>query len=133
MHQVAVESWDSLLKSSPFLCLQLALVRLIYNEIEWIAGNVHSDKWEKYLVVSSGRDMQHNISYSVIRNNTGGAISYSSAGEVNPTLTVERNQFDLNGKILYGNFTTSKAAVVLDLQNTPTVYFKVLTSLTSYC
>ncbi|CAG0896137.1 unnamed protein product [Darwinula stevensoni] len=74
--------------------------------------------------ISFGRDMQHNISYSVIRNNTGGAISYSSAGEVNPTLTVERNQFDMNGKLLYGNFTTSKAAVVLDLQNTPNVYFK---------
>jgi hypothetical protein len=69
--------------------------------------------------------VQHNISYSLLKDNGQGAISYASAGEVNPAVTMEWNQFNNNCKKLYGNFTTCQAAVDLDIQNTQSVYFRV--------
>lgn len=54
-----------------------------------------------------------------------GAIKYASAGEVNAVITFERNQFVGNCEKLYGNFSTCKAAVSLDIQNTQNVYFRV--------
>jgi hypothetical protein len=73
----------------------------------------------------SGRDIQHNISHSIIANNSQGAVLYSTAGEVNPIVTLERNQFNYNGRLLYGNFTTSLAAVTMNVQNTRNIFFKV--------
>lgn len=54
-----------------------------------------------------------------------GAIRYSSAGEINPVLTMEWNQFQDNGVHLYGNFSTSQAAIVMDVQNMETLLFRV--------
>lgn len=73
----------------------------------------------------SDRDIQHNISKSVIENNREGGLQYTSAGEVNPIVTIERNQFSNNGKKLYGNFSTCEAAIDMDIQNTQIVIFKV--------
>lgn len=58
-------------------------------------------------------------------NNRQGGLLYVSAGEVNPIVTVERNQFRGNCQKLYGNFTTCKSAIDMDIQNTRTVYFRV--------
>jgi hypothetical protein len=74
----------------------------------------------------SDRDVQHNISYSLLADNRQGAINYASAGEVNPTVTMEWNQFNNNCKKLYGNFTTCHAAVDMDIQNTQSLYFRVI-------
>ncbi|KAF7287908.1 hypothetical protein GWI33_000255 [Rhynchophorus ferrugineus] len=71
-----------------------------------------------------GRNIQHNISSSVVINNTLGAMLYMAAGEVNPIVTIERNQFKSNCRELYGNFTTCKSAVEMDVQNTQTVFFR---------
>lgn len=53
-----------------------------------------------------------------------GAVYYSTAGEINPILTMEWNQILNNGVQLYGNFTTSEAAVALDVQNMETLLFR---------
>ena len=71
------------------------------------------------------RDIQHNISYSIISNNKEGGVQYVSAGEVNPTLTLEYNQFTNNCAKLYGNFTTCNAAIFMDLQNTQNLHLRV--------
>lgn len=71
------------------------------------------------------RDVQHNISYSVISNCREGAIKYASAGEVNAIMTLEYNQFMNNCEKLYGNFSTCKSAVWLDVQNTQSLFFRV--------
>lgn len=71
------------------------------------------------------RDVQHNISSSVITNNTQGALLYMAAGEVNPIVTIEKNQFKNNCLKLYGNFTTCKSAIEVDVQNTQTLFFRV--------
>jgi hypothetical protein len=77
------------------------------------------------LILYTDRDVQHNISFSLLEDNRQGAISYASAGEVNPTVTMEWNQFSNNFKKLYGNFTTCQAAIDMDIQNTQSVYFRV--------
>jgi hypothetical protein len=69
--------------------------------------------------------VQHNISYSVVNKNREGAIRYTSAGEVNPIVTIDKNQFKYNCEKLYGNFTTCNAAVEIDVQNTQTIFFRV--------
>ncbi|XP_058792901.1 protein bark beetle isoform X2 [Phymastichus coffea] len=74
--------------------------------------------------IGFNRDVQHNISYSVMSKCQEGAVRYSSAGEVNAVITLERNQFVDNCEKLYGNFSTCKAAVSLDVQNTQSVYFR---------
>lgn len=55
-----------------------------------------------------------------------GAVYYSSAGEINPLLTMEWNQVVDNGVKLYGNFTTCDAAVELDVQNMDSLFFRVV-------
>ena len=44
-------------------------------------------------VVTIDRYVMHNISFSVLDNNQRGAVRYTSAGEINPILTMARNQF----------------------------------------
>lgn len=74
--------------------------------------------------IGFNRDVQHNISYSSLKHNWQGAVQYVSAGEVNPRTTLEWNQIEDNGVQLYGNFTTCRAAVELDLQNTQNLHFR---------
>ncbi|KAJ8986059.1 hypothetical protein NQ317_003352 [Molorchus minor] len=74
--------------------------------------------------IGFNRDVQHNISNSVINNNQLGALLYNSAGEVNPIVTIQRNQFKNNCRKFYGNFTTCKSAIEMDVQNTQTIHFR---------
>lgn len=76
-------------------------------------------------LILSDRDVQHNISHSVINNNGESALLYMTSGEVNPIVTIEKNQFKNNCRKLYGNFTTCRAAIEMDIQNTQTVFFRV--------
>lgn len=55
-----------------------------------------------------------------------GAVRYSSAGEINPMLTMEWNQILSNGVQLYANFSTSAAAVAMDVQNMETLVLRVI-------
>lgn len=80
-----------------------------------------------FLVVFLDRDVQHNVSFSVIKSNVGGALHYASAGEVNPRITLEWNQITDNCKKLFGNFTTCQSAVMMELQNTQNLHFRVST------
>ncbi|KAF0300653.1 Protein bark beetle [Amphibalanus amphitrite] len=73
--------------------------------------------------IGFSRYVRHNVSYSDVSSNEGGGISYMNAGEINPTLTLEWNRLMDNGRRLYGNFTSSRAAVLLDVQNTQHLYF----------
>ncbi|XP_018046380.1 PREDICTED: protein bark beetle [Atta colombica] len=74
--------------------------------------------------IGFNRDVQHNVSYSLISNCREGAVKYASAGEVNAIITLERNQFVNNCEKLYGNFTTCKSALWLDVQNTQLLHFR---------
>ncbi|KAK9870170.1 hypothetical protein WA026_006260 [Henosepilachna vigintioctopunctata] len=74
--------------------------------------------------IGFNRDVQHNISFSTFKNNKEGGLLYMSAGEVNPILSVDRNQFIDNCKKFYGNFTTCKAAIEIDVQNTESIFFR---------
>lgn len=72
-----------------------------------------------------GRDAQHNVSYSEISGTVAGALSYSTAGEVSPILTLEGNRFTNNCRQMYGNFSTCEAAIEIDVQNMQSVHFTV--------
>ncbi|KAB0799954.1 hypothetical protein PPYR_07834 [Photinus pyralis] len=74
--------------------------------------------------IGFNRDVQHNISFSVINRNREGGLLYMSAGEVNPIVTIEKNQFTNNCEKLYGNFSTCTAAIEMDIQNTQSVFFR---------
>ncbi|KAF5304533.1 hypothetical protein FQA39_LY09584 [Lamprigera yunnana] len=74
--------------------------------------------------IGFNRDVQHNISYSVVSNNREGGLLYMSAGEVNPIVTIEKNQFTNNCLKLYGNFSTCDAAINIDVQNTQALFFR---------
>lgn len=74
--------------------------------------------------IGFNRDVQHNISFSAMLGNQRGAVSYVSAGEVNPAVTLEWNQIRGNGNKLYGNFTSAEAAVMMDVQNTQNIFFR---------
>ncbi|XP_043483219.1 protein bark beetle isoform X2 [Leptopilina heterotoma] len=74
--------------------------------------------------IGFNRDVQHNVSYSSMTNCREGALKYASAGEVNAIITVERNQFVNNCAKHFGNFTTCKASIWLDIQNTQSLYFR---------
>lgn len=74
-------------------------------------------------VVASDRDIKHNMSFSVFENNQRGAIYYASAGEINPIVTLQRNQFSRNCISLYGNFSTCQSAIMLDVQNTQVSFY----------
>lgn len=78
------------------------------------------------MLFDSDRDARHNISYSSMSNCREGALTYANAGEVNAILTLEKNRITNNCEKLYGNFTTCKSSIWLDLQNTQSLYFKVL-------
>lgn len=99
---------------------QIALISKVNKYTQVLRKNYYD-----VLVVRADRDVQHNISFSVLSDNWQGAVSYASAGEVNPTVTMEWNQFSRNCKRLYGNFTTCQAAIDMDIQNTQTVFFRV--------
>ncbi|XP_069990075.1 protein bark beetle isoform X2 [Penaeus vannamei] len=70
------------------------------------------------------RNILHNMTYNEYYNNNEGAIFAATAGEVNPWLCFSYSRIENNGKQLYGNFTTTRAAVHLDLQNMQDVYIK---------
>ncbi|XP_013781367.1 protein bark beetle-like [Limulus polyphemus] len=62
-------------------------------------------------------NLYHNITQSKLKNNQQGALSYRSAGESTPRITLSYNRFENNGLELFGNFTTSDSAVLLNVQN----------------
>lgn len=62
---------------------------------------------------------------SEISGAVGGALSYSTAGEISPRLTLENNRFINNCRQLYGNFSTCESAIKLDVQNMQTFHFQV--------
>ncbi|XP_071445359.1 protein bark beetle [Hetaerina americana] len=74
--------------------------------------------------IGFNRDVQHNVSYSVFENNQMGAVSYASAGEINPMITMEWNRFSKNCLKLYGNFSSCSGAISMDIQNTQSIFFK---------
>ncbi|TMW54841.1 hypothetical protein DOY81_000074 [Sarcophaga bullata] len=69
------------------------------------------------------RDALHNITNSHIRGATKGAVAYSSAGEITPTLTLTSNRIQNNCLQLYGNFSTCSSAINLDVQNMHSFFF----------
>lgn len=80
----------------------------------------------KFFVLNSkDRDAQQNVSLSEISGAVGGAISYATAGEISPRLTLENNRFIRNCRQLYGNFSTCEAPIKLDVQNMQTFHFQV--------
>ncbi|XP_031785209.1 protein bark beetle isoform X2 [Nasonia vitripennis] len=130
IYNVTVKKIDELYANSP---LEKKLFRtegpsLSVKLFATGASNVHGFIAEVVTLpisaIGFNRDVQHNISYSVISKCQEGAVKYSSAGEVNAVITLERNQFVGNCEKLYGNFSTCGAAVSLDIQNTQSVYFR---------
>ncbi|XP_034949444.1 protein bark beetle isoform X2 [Chelonus insularis] len=99
-------------------------IRLFANGASNVHGFIAEVVTLPISAIGFNRDVQHNISYSVISNCQEGAVKYMSAGEVNAVITLERNQFFDNCKKYYGNFTTCEAAVKLDVQNTQSLYFR---------
>ncbi|KAH8259932.1 hypothetical protein KR038_005318 [Drosophila bunnanda] len=69
------------------------------------------------------RDALHNITDTHISGAMKGAVTYSSAGEVTPTLTLIGNRIERNCRQLYGNFSTCASALNLDVQNMNSLYF----------
>lgn len=65
----------------------------------------------------TARDSKHNITASYFYDNRRGAVAYRSAGEITPILTLHSNRFEDNGDALFGNFSSSEAAVLFDIQN----------------
>jgi hypothetical protein len=74
--------------------------------------------------IGFNRDAQHNISNCEISGTIGSAVTYHSAGEVSPLLTLEKNRVIGNCKQLYGNFSTCEAAVRIDVQNMQSLFFR---------
>lgn len=64
----------------------------------------------------TARDSKHNITASYFYKNRRGAVAYRSAGEITPILTLHGNRFEDNGDALFGNFSSSEAAVFFDIQ-----------------
>lgn len=62
---------------------------------------------------------------SEISGAIGGALTYATAGEISPRLTLENNRIINNCRQLYGNFSTCEAAIKLDVQNMQTFHFQV--------
>ena len=50
-------------------------------------------------------------------------MDYTSAGELNPIITMQRNQVRNNCVSLYGNFSTCVSAIKFDIQNHQDVFF----------
>lgn len=70
-----------------------------------------------FFPLSTARDSKHNITASYFLKNRRGAVTYRSAGEITPILTLHSNRFEQNGDALFGNFSSSEAAVFFDIQN----------------
>lgn len=70
------------------------------------------------------RNILHNLTYNQFYDNVGGAVFAATAGEVNPWVCFSFSRIENNGRQLYANFTTTRAALHLDLQNMQDVYFK---------
>lgn len=70
------------------------------------------------------RDAQHNVSLSEISRAVKGALSYSTASEISPRLTLEHNRIMNNCRQLYGNFSTCEAAIRLEVQNMQQFHFQ---------
>ncbi|KAF2360384.1 SRCR domain [Trinorchestia longiramus] len=70
------------------------------------------------------RDVLQNFTFNEYYNNEEGAMYCATAGEVNPWLTVSWSRIEHNGVKLYGNFTTTRAALYFDLQNVQDVFIK---------
>ncbi|XP_063975508.1 protein bark beetle isoform X4 [Diachasmimorpha longicaudata] len=99
-------------------------VRLFANGASGIHGFIAEVVTLPISAIGFNRDVQHNLSYSIISHCQEGAVKYSSAGEVNAIMTLEKNQFIDNCQKLYGNFSTCKSAVVFDVQNTQSLFFR---------
>ncbi|XP_076628397.1 C-type lectin domain-containing protein bark beetle [Colletes latitarsis] len=99
-------------------------IRLFANGASNVHGFIAEVVTLPISAIGFNRDVQHNVSYSIISNCREGAIKYASAGEVNAIMTLERNQFTNNCEKLYGNFSTCKSALWLDVQNTQSLYFR---------
>ena len=75
------------------------------------------------------RTLQHNITYSEVADNEGGAVLYRAVGESLPPLALLHNVFSRNCRLAWGNFSscgdgggTSAAAVQLEIQNSLSLY-----------
>ncbi|KAL6268222.1 hypothetical protein P5V15_001333 [Pogonomyrmex californicus] len=99
-------------------------IRLFANGASNVHGFIAEIITLPISAIGFNRDVQHNISYSVISHCREGAVKYASVGEVNAIMTLERNKFVDNCEKLYGNFTTCKSAIWLDVQNTQSLYFR---------
>ncbi|XP_075153568.1 C-type lectin domain-containing protein bark beetle isoform X2 [Haematobia irritans] len=73
--------------------------------------------------IGINRDALHNITYSHISGAIKGALVYTSAGEVTPTLTLTSNRIQNNCLHLYGNFSTCQSALNVDVQNMNSLFF----------
>lgn len=51
-------------------------------------------------------------------------MTYVSAGEISPILTLERNRIMYNCLQLYGNFSTCESAVQINVQNMHSLFFR---------
>ncbi|KAJ2949950.1 hypothetical protein O0L34_g11275 [Tuta absoluta] len=99
-------------------------VKLFANGASAVHGFIAEIVTLPISAIGFNRDVQHNISNSEFHNNRDGAITYQSVGEVNPLVSIIRNEIDGNCLKLYGNFTTCQSAVKLDVQNTQTLVFR---------
>ncbi|KAG7306290.1 hypothetical protein JYU34_008890 [Plutella xylostella] len=99
-------------------------VKLFANGASSVHGFIAEIVTLPISAIAFNRDVQHNITNSVFTKNRDGAISYSSVGEVNPLVSIARNEFIDNCLKLYGNFTSCQSAVKIDVQNTQTLVFR---------
>ncbi|KAF7992731.1 hypothetical protein HCN44_005075 [Aphidius gifuensis] len=99
-------------------------VKLFANGASGIYGFIAEIVTLPISAIGFNRDVQHNISNSIISNCQDGAIKYSNAGEVNAIVTIEKNQIIYNCKKYYGNFTTCKETISMNIQNTQSLYFR---------
>lgn len=78
-----------------------------------------------YYADRNERNLQHNITYSQISNNTGGALLYRSVGETIPPLSLHHDIIDHNCRREWGNFSTCESATMqLEVQNMQNLYFQ---------
>lgn len=71
------------------------------------------------------RNLQHNITYSDVTDNTGGAILYRSVGESVPPLALMHNVLSGNCRLGWANFSTCESSTVqLEVQNSLNLYLR---------
>ncbi|KAI2799648.1 hypothetical protein BLOT_011554 [Blomia tropicalis] len=77
-----------------------------------------------YYADRAEQNLQHNITYSEIVQNSGGALSYRSVGESVPPLALLHNIISHNCRQAWANFSTCETNTMhLQLQNTRKLYF----------